>query len=274
MRTNTTLLSELKGITLASLNIHSVSSKVDDISVLLHNGNGDMLAPQETFLDSNTPTAYLDVDKYTCHRLDRNRQQGKQSGGGLLFYTHNKYDFEPVDDWSISNKDLEIMWVKLSLTETRPTYIANAYRPPDGDVPEAIRIFDEQITNIQSMGMVDIVVLGDINIDLLTPTNKSRQLKQVMNSNLMSQMIQVPTRITNTTRSLIDHAWVSNVDFYSTCGALDMGLSDHHLVYITRRRAKLKQSPSYFMGRSYRDFDETLLYQDMSHVNLDTVIYA
>ncbi len=267
MRSNTEILAELKGITLASQNIRSLSSKVDDITVLLRKSQLDVLALQETFLDENTDNLFVHIDKYSCHRLDRDRLNCKQSGGGLVMYTHNKYEFEMVEEWSLSTKHLEIMWVKMCLKDTRPSYIANAYRPPDGDLNEALKIVDDQLTEIQSLGLADVVILGDINIDLLTTSNKSRHLKQTMSNNLMTQQISVPTRITNTSRSLIDHIWVSNIDFYCICGAFDMGLSDHHLVYITRKRAKLKQSPSYFMGRSYRSFDEQLLYHDVSQVN-------
>ena len=250
-----------------SQNIRSLSSKVDDVSLLLSRSNIDLLAIQETFLDDNTDDSFLSVNKYTLHRLDRDRRTCKKTGGGLIVYTHNKYEFEYVNNWSISDKHIEIMWVKLCLKDTRPTYVANVYRPPDGDLAEAIKVMDEQLTNVQSLGLSDIVVLGDLNVDLSTSTNNSRHLKQCLTSNMMTQLIKSPTRITNTSRTLIDHAWVDNADYYVTAGALDMGLSDHHLIYIARRRSKLKQAVSYFMGRSYREFDETLLYRYMCSIN-------
>ena len=243
MRMNTCILEELNGITLASQNIRSLSSKVDDIATLVSRTKLDLLALQEMFLDGNTDDAFIDIDHYSLHRLDIDRLHCKSSGGVLVVYS-NKYEFEQLHDWSISCKSLEILWIKLSLKDTRPTYIANAYRPPDGVLAEALQLLDDQITSLQSQGLSDIVVLGDLNVDLLVTNCKSRALNQSMASNLMTQSTELPIRITNTTRSLIDHAWVSNANFYASSGSLDVGLSDHHLIYVSRHTAKIKQSAS------------------------------
>ncbi len=57
-------------------------------------------------------------------------------------------------------------------------------------------------------------------------------------------------------------AWVSNTDFYVRNGVSDNGFSDHHLIYVSRKRDKIKCAVSYFWGRSYRNFDSNLMYLD------------
>ena len=88
-----------------------------------------------------------------------------------------------------------------------------------------------------------------------------------MSENLLSITCKEATRITNTTKTLLDHILVNNSDFYCISGTIDPGLSDHQLVYATRKRLKPKGDTSYFMSRSYRNFDEVLFYHTVSNIN-------
>ena len=144
MQTGTKCISKLKGIIFASLNIRRLISKTDDLSVLLTRSNLDFL--QKTVLDGNIRDVCLELEGYDMHRLDKNPTVCKASGGGLAIYSNCKYEFEPLNHASVMNRDLEVMWTVLRLKETRPTYLANVYRPPDGDLNSALQTLDEQIT--------------------------------------------------------------------------------------------------------------------------------
>ena len=109
--------------------------------------------------------------------------------------------------------------------------------------------------------------MGDINIDLLKTTTQSKKYKRFMSENLLNVTCSEATRITNTTKTLLDHILVNNTDFYRISGTMDPGLSDHKLVYVTRKRLKPKGDTSYFMGQSYRNFDEALFYHNVSTIN-------
>ena len=80
-------------------------------------------------------------------------------------------------------------------------------------------------------------------------------------------MVTSPTRVSNTSRTVIDHIVMNNTDYYREAHALDSGLSDHHMVIISRKWLKLKHQTSYFIGRSYRRFDELAFVQDMANIN-------
>ncbi len=88
-----------------------------------------------------------------------------------------------------------------------------------------------------------------------------------MSEHILNITSQEATRITNTTKTLLDHILVNNTDFYCISGTIDPGLSDHKLVYVTRKRIKPKGDTSYFTGRSYRNFDEALFYHDVYNIN-------
>ena len=83
LHSGTKTLSELKGVTFASQNIHGLSSKVDEISVLLKRSKLDILALQETFLDANTDSVTVEIPGFTLHRADRDHNAFKKTGGRI-----------------------------------------------------------------------------------------------------------------------------------------------------------------------------------------------
>ena len=150
------ILRTLKGVTFASQNIRSLYPKMDDIKQFLKKTDLDFLLFQETFLNDGTPDVLLEIDKFNMYRVDRDTTICKKSGGGLIAYTNNKYDVEMLSDWSVSSKHLEVMWLKLSLPHTRPTYVANFYRPPSGELNTAINVIDNKILEIIMNGVADM----------------------------------------------------------------------------------------------------------------------
>ena len=126
-------LANLKGASFACLNVCSVLKKIDKIRSLLARSDLDVLGINESWLHSNIDSNELDIDGYTAHRFDRDLGSGKRMGGGLLVYTKNKYVFKSLENWNLCNPDAELMWVKLELKLSKPTYICISYRPPSGN---------------------------------------------------------------------------------------------------------------------------------------------
>ena len=248
MHMNTNSLSELKGITFGSLNIRSVVSKIDDVATLLDRSKLDVLCLQETFLNESTSSAELEVPKYKFFRADGLRDTCKSAGGGLLFYHGSQYEFTSIDEWGVCSRDIECQWVKMSLKDTRPTYIGNLYRPPDGNVDAAIEYLNGIMHTIYSGRNLDVLLLGDLNIDLLKRGGSVNKYKRFLNGNLLNQLVLDPTRISNTGATLIDHIITNNTDYY-VCGVIDPGLSDHLMTYTSRKRLKIKFKTDFFLWK-------------------------
>ena len=270
---NTSKLSEIKGITFGSLNIRGANNKVDDPKILLKKSGLDILCLQETFLDESTSDSRLSIDSHTLFRQDRNHNICKKTGGGLVTFIGTQYLVCELPTYSVSLPDLEVQWLKLSLKDTRPTYISNIYRPPSGSLETAIEILDRQINDLNSDRVADIVFLGDLNVDLSSNNSNAKKYKRFFETNLLTQLIKTPTRVTNTSRTIIDHIVTSNTEYYTFADTIDPGLSDHHMIFTARKRHKIKRTPSYFIGRSYMNYDDQLLYQDMYSINW-TFLYS
>ena len=166
-------LSKLKGIVLCSLNVRGLLGKIEDIRLLLRRSQVDALLLSETFLHSGISDAELAIEGYTMSRLDRAPNVGKKGGGGLVAYTTTGCDFEYVNEWETSEPNIEAMWLKLKLKDTRDTYICNMYRAPDGTVDDFLTGLETKLDLIDGRIQPDIIVMGDANIDVASRTNNN-----------------------------------------------------------------------------------------------------
>ncbi len=106
---------------------------------------------------------------------------------------------------------------------------------PSGNVEQAISTLDGNINDLTHGNTPDVLLLGDTNIDLHTNNTHTKRYTQFLRENLLNQMITSPTRITNTKHLLLDHIITNNTDYYNLSETIDSGLSDHLLVYTTRK---------------------------------------
>ena len=70
-------LKNLKGISIASLNICHLLPKIDNIKHILDKSDLDILCLCETFLDNNVVDEELQVPGYNFYRQDRTAASGK-----------------------------------------------------------------------------------------------------------------------------------------------------------------------------------------------------
>lgn len=84
----------------------------------------------------------------------------------------------------------------------------------------------------------NLVILGDLNCNILHPDKGSREgraLLDLMIKYNLTNLIREPTRVSATSSTLIDVILTNRPLSFLTSGTLDLGLSDHHLVYAVSR---------------------------------------
>ena len=102
-----------------------------------------------------------------------------------------------------------------------------------------------------------VYFLGDFNFNLLV-NNKSiltenqsldlrnlnyplmSKYKELCQTSSLEEIIQEPTRITSTTSSLLEHILTNTGWKISQKGVIDVGLSNHQLIYCTRKILRTK----------------------------------
>ena len=110
------------------------------------------------------------------------------------------------------------------------------------------------------------IILGDMNIDHLKVDSSPLKF---FNSYLtepfaLSQIVDKPTRITNTSSTLIDLMLTTNVNNVKVHGVVDTpGISDHCLTFMAYSLKKPKFKAKMVTRRDFRNFDEQKFERDM-----------
>ena len=161
----------------------------------------DLIAFNETRLDSNITNGMIDLNDYEIIRKDRSR-----NGGGVCIYLRSSinYIIRQVD---LISSELEAVCVEIIKPHSRPFLVTTIYRPPNA----SSEFFDhfEKLSKAIDDENKEMYILGDLNCDMLKtdkdsnfPTKKIKTLYELYQ---LSQLIDEATRVTMTTSSLIDH---------------------------------------------------------------------
>ena len=89
----------------------------------------------------------------------------------------------------------------------------------------------------------DIVVTGDLNCHLLSENPRGDALRSFCATVNVMQLIDKPTRVTETSRSLVDIIMVSDPALAKVSGVLEVTISDHFLVFVDINLKSPKQAP-------------------------------
>jgi hypothetical protein len=146
-------------------------------------------------------------------------------------YIRSNLNFRIRED--LANYDLEIIINETYNPRSRPFLVGTWYRPPSSS-QQLFTLFEEIIDKIDFENS-ELYLLGDLNCNLLsnTPNSNTSDLLNIFNIYNLSQTMAEPTRITNTSQTLIDLCITNNLDKVKASGVLSrsLGISDHSLVY-------------------------------------------
>ena len=193
------------------------------------------------------------LDGYKILRQDRTTD----SGGGVICFIRKDVNFDRRSDFP---KDFENIFMDIYLPQTKPILFGVVYRPPkDSDFLECLT---NSIMNSNSFEAQEVLIMGDINIDLLDKKNKfilekgyrfskeesnythhiylTKKYVAFLQTFGLTQLIKEPTRITDKTATLLDHILVNTADKISQSGVLRKAISDHDIIYCTRKHQMTK----------------------------------
>ena len=138
--------------------------------------------------------------------------------------------------------------------KTKPVTIGVIYKPPN-----QTRFLVQIIAEFETLDLNDEhYILGDFNINLLfkgkhvfDKPNEFRQFYKELSPDIkkytefcstygFKQLIKSPTRTTCSTSTLIDHILTNTKEYMSQSGIIDTAVSDHYMVYCTRKIPRAK----------------------------------
>ena len=78
-----------------------------------------------------------------------------------------------------------------------------------------------------------VMIMSDINIDLASQTNYVSDYNLLLQSNFFFSLITKPARVTNSSKTIIDHVLTNDTDSILTPGVSTYSISDHYPIFCT-----------------------------------------
>ena len=110
-------------LTTPSLNVNSLTMKIDEIRLLIKKENFDILAINEIKIDSKIDDKLIALDDFSLCRYDRSRQ-----GRGVALYVRNTVGLKLGED--LPKKSLEFICIEVEPPKSSPFVVIAWHGPP------------------------------------------------------------------------------------------------------------------------------------------------
>jgi exonuclease III len=216
--------------TIAHINARSLNKNIEELREIIYKTNFDAVAISETWLTKNTPHDRFELNHFSIFRNDRTSKRG----GGVLWYIRDHYKAKVIKTLC-SDKLPEMLWIEV-FTGGKKLALGCLYKPPKIPYGVFANLYDSLMAIY--VKYEHTVLLGDFNVNMLELNAYSTKflLDAFIEPFTLKQLINEPTRISSTSRTLIDLILVSkpeNALFSSVCDA--PGVSDHCFTYVAYR---------------------------------------
>ena len=197
--------------------------------------NIDIIAIQETWFKFNTN---LSIENFKGP-ITKSRTDSR--GGGIAFYVSNKLEYEVIHNMSFTEKAIETLTIKIN-HKSKSHILVCLYRPPKHNL---INLFYERLDQLISFSKNSfptsiLDILGDYNLNTFDPKIRDKFYEISMSNGLLPTVTK-PTRITATTKTLIDNILTSNTHNLGTY-VIRTNISDHFSVLLSRQVKKKEKS--------------------------------
>ena len=248
----------------AHLNIRSLLKSFYDFSLLIRSNDYDVVMVTETWLTNNIPDQVVNIPGYDLYRFDR--QHGR--GGGVCAYAKQALSARLVTfDFQISPL-LENIFIKISLN-TRTLIVGGFYRPPNSNANNFISDFDSILSYVCPI-FDHVIIMGDLNVNFF---NLNTPISDCFESYGLLQILNEPTRITDSTSTLIDPIFVNNPDLVDSVGTiLTDDISDHNLVHVTLNLKSFKPRHKIVKYRCYNNFNYQAFLTDLQGLDWNAIL--
>ena len=211
-----------KDLSLLHLNARSLPCNFGNLINLLNSIDHtfSFIGITESWLQDNSPPLF-EMKGYRMLRADR--QTGR--GGGAVLYIRDDVPFKVIDDIPILI-DFQTIFVEIENPKGKNIVIGVTYRPPSTSIDVFID-YMESCFNIFCRGGKQIYLMGDFNIHLLQNDASTKRFTTFLSLYALYPIIDIPTRISPNSATLIDNIVTNAVNGNLQSGALYSDVSDH-----------------------------------------------
>ena len=168
------------------------------------------------------------IPNYTSIHTIRNNKRG----GGVAIYINNNLNFNILHNLTFTIDNLiDICTIELIYNNTN-IILSSIYRPPDSNIDSFTNIISNYLHSISHNKTV--YLCGDFNIDIFKHNN-NKHIKDFIDNIYQfgyHPLINKCTRITYTSKSIIDNIYTNNNNIPFINGLLMSDVSDHLLIIV------------------------------------------
>lgn len=185
----------------------------------------DILGLCETRLNDALSTIYQ-LDHYKGHFQNKNT-----SGGGLVIFIRDHFQAFTLQNISFKLPHIESLFLKVFHPCT--FLVGVIYRPPNSNINEFLQSLEEILLSPLFDKNLNCYIMGDFNINLIRHNhdNYVKEFINLMYSHSMFPTVIKPTRVTDSSASIIDHIWTNNTSNHAGGGILYVTISDHFPIF-------------------------------------------
>ena len=130
--------------------------------------------------------------------------------GGVLLYIKEKYESFERNDLKIRDDDYEGVWAEITNEKSKNIVCGCIYRHPSAN-SSTFNVYIRKCLSILQKEDKEVYISGDFNIDLLkyNSNNYYKEFYDLMTSYVFLPLINDPTRVTETTATIIDNIYTN-----------------------------------------------------------------
>ena len=230
-------------LNIMSLNCQSINAKFNELQIIVENLKNNpvsVICLQESWLKENSDYSLYNLSNY---KLINKYRTKCSDHGGLMIYVHERFDVSsPINILeSVNGWEYVCIEISQSIPFPQKNIIANIYRPPC-EILETfttfLREFDLFLNRLSRMKH-STYICADFNLDLLKLYTKQHynMFFDIVMSSGFHPKITLPTRITDTSNTLIDNILTNVYDDKHVSGILINKISDHQPIFTCNNKA-------------------------------------
>ena len=241
-----------RGLKIFHQNVQGLLSNIDKVQVLLKKFPViDILTLSETHINTNTHNdnaALYHIPGYTF--LHRNREKG--TWGGVGMYIKDQIRWKRRAD--LEHDNLEF-WIEIIQKNAKNFLVGTLYRPPSSSkyLPKD---FETYLDNML------LIVTSETKHDYLKPDD-NKSIKDILLLYGLVQLVTTATRVTATSKTLIDLILTSRIDCVYENDVIPTSIGDHDMIGFIRKLRKEKIPPRTIRSRNYSNYDHATLKSDV-----------
>ncbi len=188
------------GLNIATWNIQSLIPSLDQVRLILNTPHeASVLGFIETWLNDTVSDNDINIHEYkliACSDRDYN------TWGGVAMCIEEDIPCEERKD--LRHHAIEAVWIEITAPKAPPLLIGTVYRP-ESPVQWYDNLLQFYYCDKAFIEGKEMIIIGDINLDYLKPTKLPNRWTSIMESYDMTQIIKEQIKVTERTKSCIDH---------------------------------------------------------------------